>query len=203
MTVESIFRQFEVILASEQMCNNPYDIKSKLDKNYSKLDKIDLASLRQIEMNPIIFNRYYQKLDPKSAEAIRFKGNFEFNWDEKRKYVGSRQFRFVLWIDPKTDNPVAYVLTQKLEDVDNAIDMLEVFSRYKNHGLARQILRFAISRLGVRILEVQYDNKIALNTYLKEGFQLLPERKELVDEGKKTHYILTIPGTKVPENWIY
>lgn len=156
-----------------------------------------------LSLTPEVFNKYYEKLDSRRNETKRFKGNYGFSYfDQQPKRKDSKYF-FLIWVNPEDDSPVGYIIAQKIRGVDNALDMIEVFSKYKGRGLSRQILEYLIKRLKIKILEVEKNNEIALILYLKCGFEIHPVSKELVESGKADQYVMSLPGTRIPKSWIY
>lgn len=69
------------------------------------------------------------------------------------------------WFDNK--NLVGYVCV-----TNGHIKVLEVTPDYQNKGIGTEIFKFAVKKLGGKILGVYKDNKTAIDIYKKNGFKI-------------------------------
>ncbi|MDR1976315.1 MAG: GNAT family N-acetyltransferase [Campylobacteraceae bacterium] len=76
------------------------------------------------------------------------------------------------------------------------IEMLFVDNRYRNFGVGGKLLLYAINELGIKKVDVNEDNLLALGFYEKFGFKVIS--RDSLDIEKKPYAILHLEFTAAP-----
>ena len=132
--------------------------KSEIDKDFVPKEKIKLSSLRKIEINEELINKY--KKEYSVLRHVRCKDTKDYICDG------------YMWMN-KDNKLVCYVGScEYTDDHTKWIVSLEILPEYKGHGLSKQILDFATKTMHCKYLSVNKDNKLAKSIYDKYGFKV-------------------------------
>lgn len=146
---------------------------SHLNKNYTGKEKFQLSKYRKLPISESVLNKY------------------------KNKYPMLKHIRpddgGAIWFDG--DNVVAVVGIAPHKETEDQSQMwihsFEITKEYRKHGLARQILDFAINEMGAQYLSVAKNNEVAFDLYKKIGFKTYGENK--------TTYFMKFGNSKTPK----
>lgn len=148
-------------------------VVSHLDANYSGKERFNLSDYRAVPISASVLSKY------------------------KGKYPMLKHIREddggLIWFDG--DNVVGVVgAAPHKETVDQSqiwIHSFEITKGYRNHGLSRQMIDYAINKLHARYLSVNKKNEVAFGLYKKIGFEIYGENK--------TMYFMKLKGSVTPE----
>lgn len=76
---------------------------------------------------------------------------------------------------------------------DDKLEMLFIDPEHRSNGIGKRLLNFSINQLGVKKVDVNEENRQAVNFYLHMGFRVV-NRSEL-DANGKNHPILSMELT--------
>ena len=139
-------------------------VKSELDSNFISKDKINLSSLKRVEITEEIINKY--KKEYHVLRHVRCKDTKEYKCDG------------YMWLD--NNKLVCHVGSCEYNDDHTKwIVSLEILPKYKGHGLSKQILDFAVKKMKCRYLSVNKSNKLAKYIYDQYGFKVYQEDKNM------------------------
>ena len=139
-------------------------VKSELDSNFVSKDKINLSSLKRVEITEEIINKY--KKEYHVLRHVRCKDTKEYKCDG------------YMWLD--NNKLVCHVGSCEYNDDHTKwIVSLEILPKYKGHGLSKQILDFAVKKMKCRYLSVNKSNKLAKYIYDQYGFKVYQEDKNM------------------------
>ena len=139
-------------------------VKSELDSNFVSKDKINLSSLKRVEITEEIINRY--KKEYPVLRHVRCKDTKEYKCDG------------YMWLD--NNKLVCHVGSCEYNDDHTKwIVSLEILPNYKGHGLSKQILDFTVNKMKCRYLSVNKSNKLAKYIYDQYGFKVYQEDKNM------------------------
>ena len=140
-------------------------VKSELDSNFVSKDKINLSSLKQVEITEEIINRY--KKEYPVLRHVRCKDTKEYKCDG------------YMWLDNNNKLVCHVGSCEYNDDHTKWIVSLEILPKYKGHGLSKQILYFAVNKMKCRYLSVNKSNKLAKYIYDQYGFKVYQEDKNM------------------------
>ena len=140
-------------------------VKSELDSNFVSKDKINLSSLKQVEITEEIINRY--KKEYPVLRHVRCKDTKEYKCDG------------YMWLDNNNKLVCHVGSCEYNDDHTKWIVSLEILPKYKGHGLSKQILDFAVNKMKCRYLSVNKSNKLAKYIYDQYGFKVYQEDKNM------------------------
>lgn len=148
-------------------------VVSHLNANYSGKERFNLSDYRAVLISASVLSKY------------------------KGKYPMLKHIREddggLIWFDG--DNVVGVVgAAPHKETVDQSqiwIHSFEITKDYRNHGLSRQMIDYAINKLHARYLSVNKKNEVAFDLYKKIGFEIYGENK--------TMYFMKLKGSVTPE----
>lgn len=129
------------------------DVSSVLQKDFQSKHDMNLSSFEKMRLSDAAIQVYRQKIP--SLSHVRVNNN-------TKGYI---------WIDKKTDMPVAIVNVEEKDDGFSWIQAFEIFTLYKGHGLSKDILNVAIRDLKATNLSVNKDNQVAIKIYKSYGFK--------------------------------
>lgn len=129
------------------------DVSSVLQKDFQSKHDMNLSSFEKMRLSDAAIQVYRQKIP--SLSHVRVHNN-------TKGYI---------WIDKKTDMPVAIVNVEEKDDGFSWIQAFEIFTPYKGHGLSKDILNVAIRDLKATNLSVNKDNQVAIKIYKSYGFK--------------------------------
>lgn len=129
------------------------DVSSVLQKDFQSKHDMNLSSFEKMRLSDAAIQVYGRKIQ--SLSHVRVNNN-------TKGYI---------WIDKKTDMPVAIVNVEEKDDGFSWIQAFEIFVPYKGHGLSKDILNVAIRDLKATNLSVSKDNQVAIKIYKSYGFK--------------------------------
>lgn len=129
------------------------DVSSVLQKDFQSKHDMNLSSFEKMRLSDAAIQVYGKKIP--SLSHVRINNN-------TKGYI---------WIDKKTDMPVAIVNVEEKDDGFSWIQAFEIFTPYKGHGLSKDILNVAIRDLKATNLSVNKDNQVAIKIYKSYGFK--------------------------------
>ncbi len=134
-------------------------IKSEIDDNFQPKERIELSSLKMVQITPEIIDEYKTKYP--HLKHVRCEDTNEYKCDG-----------YMWFLD---GNLVCNVgICEYLDNNDKWIVSLDVFEEYQGHGLSKQILDFVVE-LGCKYLSVNKNNKLAKKIYDDYGFETYKE----------------------------
>lgn len=148
-------------------------VVSHLDANYSGKERFNLSDYRAVPISASVLSKY--------------KGRYPMLKHIREDDGG------LIWFDG--DNVVGVVgAAPHKETIDQSqiwIHSFEITKGYRNHGLSRQMIDYAINKLHARYLSVNKKNEVAFDLYKKIGFEIYGENK--------TMYFMKLRGAVTPE----
>lgn len=147
------------------------EVSSKLSDDFRSKGKLDLNKFKMEKMTKEFINNHKS--------------------DTKMMRHASHEWNGVAWVD-KDNNVVAYVMSGEAKGYENSIwiKALEVSNKYKGYGLSSQLLKYAENNMRCNALSVEPSNEVAVNLYLKNGWKITQESKNLIKQGKLKIYHL-------------
>lgn len=142
-----------------EIATEAMSITTKFDADYQPLEKIKLSSFKSTKLDKLMIDAYKSKVSSLKHAVSNMNTSGE------------------IFID--RENAVGYYQT---EIKDNCIwlQSFEICEKYRNHGLANQMLSRAIRRGKITNLSVEIKNEIAIRLFLSYGFFEYARTKELM-----------------------
>ena len=150
---ESRLKTWRKFFTNMQKKNIHEDVSSVIQKDFKSKHDMNLSQFEKMRLSDAAIQVYKQKLP--SLSHVRINNN-------TKGYI---------WIDKKTDMPVAIVNVEEKDDGFTWIQAFEIFVPYKGHGLSKDILNVAIRELKATNLSVNKDNQVAIKIYKSYGFK--------------------------------
>lgn len=146
--------------------------RSKFEKDYISKNKLDLNSFKKVRFKD-------------SKNISEYINNNKFLSSKKGQDLINKYADGYIWIDEDNKEIVGYVA---VDYKWKSICPIELYPKYRNHGLSKPIMKIAINELGAEWLYVYTDNEVAINLYKTLGFKITGKY------GKK--YAMALPGTE-------
>ena len=139
---------------------NESGLKSSIDKDFIKKEKLKLSSFKKEKITQTIIDKYKEKY--KYLKHLRVQKNTEGYF----------------WF--KDDNIICTLMVEHKDNDEYWIQALEITKDYQGHGLSNQLLDVATKELHAEYLSVYKDNLLAKNIYEKYGFKVFDETKAML-----------------------
>lgn len=177
-------------------------IASTLDPNFVSKEPIKLSSLKRVRITKAVIDKY--KSTYPDLRHVRCEDTKEYKCDG------------YIWLDNQGDLVAHVGSCEYNDDHTKWIVSLEVISKFKGHGLAKQILDYATKTMHCKYLSVNKENKLAKSIYDKYGFKVYYENEnmyfmtidpnpQVISESSGSHYdavkIFDAMSSK-DKNWI-
>jgi uncharacterized Fe-S center protein/ribosomal protein S18 acetylase RimI-like enzyme len=130
---------------------------SKKDEDYKSKGTIDLNSLRAIKLTPELVKKY--------RETYKFLKHIRLEDDCTAR----------IFMREHGDEILCGLCVQEKSDGHKWIQALEVYHEFRGYGLGKQMLDYAVTKLGAEYLSVSKKNQIAIDMYTEYGFKLYKE----------------------------
>lgn len=132
-------------------------VKSEVNDDFHPKKHMSLSSFKKVQITQDVINKYKEKYP--DLKHVRC------NDTDTYKCGG------YIWLS--NDKLVCNVGTcEYFDDGTKWIVSLDVNNEYQGHGLSKQILDFAVKRLGCKYLSVNKSNKLAKKIYDDYGFKV-------------------------------
>lgn len=151
---------------------NESNDRSKFEKDHISKNKLDLNSFKKVRFKD-------------SKNISEYINNNKFLSSKKGQDLINKYADGYIWIDEDNKEIVGYVA---VDYKWKSICPIELYPKYRNHGLSKPIMKIAINELGAEWLYVYTDNEVAINLYKTLGFKITGKY------GKK--YAMALPGTE-------
>ena len=129
----------------------------KEDEDYKSKGTIDLDSLRAIKLTPELVKKY--------GETYKFLKHIRLEDDCTAR----------IFMREHGDEILCGLCVQEKSDGHKWIQALEVYHEFRGYGLGKQMLDYAVTKLGAEYLSVSKKNQIAIDMYTEYGFKLYKE----------------------------
>ena len=151
-------------------------IASTLDPSFVPKEHLSLSSFKRVRITKAVIDKY--KPTYPDLRHVRCEDTKEYKCDG------------YIWLDNRGDLVAHVGSCEYNDDHTKWIVSLEVISKFKGHGLAKQILDYATKTMHCKYLSVNKKNKLAKSIYDKYGFKVYYENENM--------YFMTIdPNQKV------
>lgn len=140
-------------VARDYKTNKPEVVKefAVARDTFQKGDRLPISQLREKDITPAILTMYKRVYKP--LAHVRTDGYFGTLFFDKNKLVGYVNVRLS----------------------DKCIQALEVTEPYRGREIGKQLLQYAVIRLGAESLSVNKINTVAIDMYKKFGFRIVAQ----------------------------
>lgn len=161
------------VLKTEESVNENRDFSSSLDPNYKSKGYISLSKFKKVPLTKENVKKYIKKAKLKFGEDDGVKGAI---WvDNNGNYVGAVEAKYFSDTGEEFGNELQSINSKTKGAI--WITNLEVSNDYKNHGISKQLMKYAVTQLHATRLGVDPNNKVAIKIYKDCGFHVFVKNK--------------------------